>query len=207
MTSIQKSNSNSSALIQTTDNPAVLKAVADMQLRRDMVVHTMNALMVKGTHYGIIPGTDKYSLLKPGMDMLCSTLRFVAHYSFDIKELANEHREVTAHVKMTSRASGDEIIGTGIGVCTTMEKKYRYRNKWENKVKTQVENPDLADQYNTVAKMAAKRALSMAIQTATGCTDIFASDPSDIEHVDPTTGEILDDNELAFAKPEPKSGK
>lgn len=207
MSAITKStNSANTALTHTSDNPVVLKAVQEMQTRRDVVVHTMNALMIKGTHYGIIPGTDKFSLLKPGMDMLCSTLRFVAHYSFDIKELDNDHREVTAHVKMTSRASADEVIGTGIGVCTTMEKKYRYRNKWENKVKTQVENPDLADQYNTVAKMAAKRALSMAIQTATGCTDIFASDPSDIEHVDPNTGEILDDNEIAFSEPS-KSGK
>jgi len=201
MSSITKSNNSVNSLTHTTDNPIVLKAVQEMQTRREVVVHTMNALMQKGIHYGIIPGTKQFSLLKPGMDMLCSTLRFVAHYSFDIKELAHEHREVTAHVKMTSRASSDEIIGTGIGVCTTMEKKYRYRNNWEGKVKTQVENPDLADQYNTVAKMAAKRALSMAIQTATGCTDIFASDPSDIERVDPSTGEILDDNELAFAKP------
>jgi hypothetical protein len=42
-----------------------------------------------------------------------------------------------------------------------------------------VENPDLADVYNTVLKMAKKRALVDAISTVTGVSDIFTQDMED----------------------------
>ena len=40
----------------------------------------------------------------------------------------------------------------------------------------QVDNPDKADQYNTVLKMACKRALLAAVLNATGASDIFSQD-------------------------------
>ena len=40
------------------------------------------------------------------------------------------------------------------------------------KVAEKMENPDLADQWNTVIKMAAKRALVHAVRTATGTADV-----------------------------------
>lgn len=43
------------------------------------------------------------------------------------------------------------------------------------------ENPDPADQYNTVLKMAKKRALVDAVLTATAASDIFAQDLEDLE--------------------------
>lgn len=42
-----------------------------------------------------------------------------------------------------------------------------------------VKNPDLADQYNTVLKMAQKRALVAAVLNATGCSDEFTQDVED----------------------------
>lgn len=43
------------------------------------------------------------------------------------------------------------------------------------------ENPDPADQYNTVLKMAKKRALVDAVLTATAASDIFTQDIEDLE--------------------------
>jgi hypothetical protein len=43
-----------------------------------------------------------------------------------------------------------------------------------------IENPDVADQYNTVLKMAKKRAHVDAILTATAASDIFAQDLEDL---------------------------
>ena len=46
-----------------------------------------------------------------------------------------------------------------------------------------VENPDLADVYNTVLKMAKKRAHVDAILTATAASDIFAQDLEDLAEI------------------------
>ena len=44
------------------------------------------------------------------------------------------------------------------------------------------ENPDLADQYNTVLKMATKRALVAATLVVTGASDMFITDEDEDEH-------------------------
>jgi hypothetical protein len=44
---------------------------------------------------------------------------------------------------------------------------------------TRVENEDLADQWNTVVKMGAKRAFVHAVRTATGTADVFTQDLED----------------------------
>jgi hypothetical protein len=54
-----------------------------------------------------------------------------------------------------------------------MEKKYRYR-KDDNGNK--IENEDIADVYNTVLKMAKKRAYIDGILSSTGASDIFTQD-------------------------------
>jgi len=48
-----------------------------------------------------------------------------------------------------------------------------------------VENPDLADCFNTVKKMAKKRALVDAVQTNTACSDLFVQDLEDGEPASP----------------------
>src|SRR3990167_11218552 len=45
-----------------------------------------------------------------------------------------------------------------------------------------VENPDIADQYNTVLKMACKRAKVDGCLSATACSDIFTQDIEDFNH-------------------------
>ena len=57
--------------------------------------------------------------------------------------------------------------------------------KWEIcKTGAKMENPDIADQYNTVLKMACKRAKVDGCLSATACSDIFTQD---IEDFAPTT--------------------
>ena len=55
------------------------------------------------------------------------------------------------------------MLGQGVGSASTMEKKYRYRTVNGKKV----ENEDIADVYNTVLKMAKKRAHIDATLTVT----------------------------------------
>jgi len=46
------------------------------------------------------------------------------------------------------------------------------------------ENPDIADQYNTVLKMAEKRALVNAVKRSTAASDIFTQDTEDLAQLD-----------------------
>lgn len=52
----------------------------------------------------------------------------------------------------------------------------------ENQEAGRIANPDLADQHNTVLKMANKRALNAAVLTATAASDMF---DQDIEEINP----------------------
>ena len=47
------------------------------------------------------------------------------------------------------------------------------------KVNEKMENPDLADQWNTVVKMGCKRAFVHSVRTATGTADVFTQDLED----------------------------
>ncbi len=51
----------------------------------------------------------------------------------------------------------------------------------DNVPTTRAENPDPAEQYNTILKMAKKRALVDAILTATAASDIFSQDQDELE--------------------------
>ena len=98
--------------------------------------------------------------------------------SFTVTKTAMEggHREYEVVCTMTG--PDGTILGQGVGSGCTMEKKYRYRTEWHGKEKRMVENPDIADVYNTVLKMAKKRAHVDATLTVTGAADLFTQDPS-----------------------------
>lgn len=185
----------------------------------NLIQEVMRDVMHKDEHYGTIPGTNKPTLLKPGAEKLCLTFRLAPTYDVIERDLGGGHREYRITCRLTSIQTG-AVIGDGVGVCSTMESKYRYRHSepedtgvpipgkyWEAKKagkmeealaviggkgflpkKTaagwtihkqgagRTENPDIADTYNTVLKMAKKRAMVDAAITATGASDIFTQD-------------------------------
>lgn len=68
---------------------------------------------------------------------------------------------------------------------------------WEVAIKGQGENEDIADEYNTVLKMAKKRAHIDAVLTATGASELFTQDVDEFEDYDPKDGKrapATDDN-------------
>lgn len=122
----------------------------------------------------------------------------------DIIDLPNGHREYRISCHITS-PDGVEWA-TGLGCCSSLESKYRYRwdntglpvpgQYWKTRdvsllggpqyiarkvsgswcIFQQVEHPNPADYYNTVLKMAKKRALVDGTLTATGASDMFTQD-------------------------------
>jgi hypothetical protein len=111
-----------------------IMGVTDVAVRIGMVQEVMQSIMKKDTHYGVIPGCgDKPSLLQPGAQVLGVTFGIYADpIGHDIIDLPNGHREVRTHVAM-KRLDNDRIVSHGFGVCSTMEKKYRF-TKGESKV-------------------------------------------------------------------------
>ncbi len=188
-----------------------------------LIQQIMVAAMKDGEHFGRIPGCGtKPTLLKPGAEKLCLTFRLAPTYDVQETTLERGHREYRVQCTLSSIIT-QAFIGQGVGVCTTMENKYRYRQNaaeptdkpvprayWdvraEDAAKAQeliggkgfsvkkvegkgwmiarggekVESDNPADHYNTVLKMAKKRALVDAVLTATAASDIFTQDLEDI---------------------------
>lgn len=83
-------------------------------------------VMKKDVHYGTIPGTKKPTLFKAGAEALCSAFRLAATFDTNMVELGEGHREYKARCKLHHIDSG-VFVGEGVGSCSTMEKKYRWR--------------------------------------------------------------------------------
>lgn len=101
-----------------------------IQSQVNLIQEVMKAVMKDGEHYGKIPGCgDKPSLLKPGAEKLMFTFRLVADPEVEVFDLYHPtvqgHREYRAKVKISSM--NGMYMGGGIGSCSTMESKYRFR--------------------------------------------------------------------------------
>jgi len=187
-----------------------------------LIQHVMEKVMRDGEHYGVIPGCGKKpSLLKAGAEKLSLTFRLAPQYEVTEKPMQGNHREY--YVKCTlTHIPTDKVFGQGVGACSTMEGKYRFRTgeveftgkevpkefwkdrdinliggkgfstkkndkgKWEIvRAGEKVEHDNPADYYNTVLKMAKKRAHVDAVLTATAASDIFTQDVEDMPEVLP----------------------
>ena len=195
----------------------------EVQNQVQKIQRIMKSVMKVDEHFGVIPGCgDKPTLLKPGAEKLGFTFRLAPKFDILTREMPKGHREVEVTCSLTHIPTG-LFIAQGVGSCSTMESKYRYRTAslkcpecgndsgafkkskkdpgyfcWAkrggcgaNLPKNhpgiigqevgRVENPDIADTYNTVLKMSKKRAHVDAILTATAASDIFTQDVEDMD--------------------------
>jgi len=151
---------------------------------------------------------------------LTTTFRLAPLLNVETREIGTVHREYEVRCTLVHIPTG-HVYGEGVGSCSTLESRYRYRNAericpncgrptiikgrveygggWlcfqkkggcgakftdqdpalTSQATGRVENPDIADIYNTVLKMAKKRALIDATLTATAASDIFTQDLED----------------------------
>lgn len=194
-----------------------------------LIQEVMQAVMRDKEHFGTIPGCgDKPTLLQPGAQKLLLTFRLAPEYEVIENPMGKGHREYRVHCTLKSIGSGN-FCGSGVGCCSTMEGKYRFRvapkkftdrtvpkEYWDIRGKDakaaqallggpgfstkkddngqwmitegsseKVEHDNPADYYNTVLKMAKKRALVDATLTATAASDIFTADIEDMPEVFP----------------------
>lgn len=171
---------------------------ADVRAQVNLIQDVMRSVMIDGTHYGKIPGTQSASLFKAGAEKLMATFRLAAKP--EVQDLSQDG-EVHYRVTVNLLSAGGQFLGAGIGECSSREEKYAWRAmicqqefdatpenrrrikfaKYQGNVeqKKQVRtNP--ADVANTILKMAKKRAQVDAVITVTAASDIFTQDIEDL---------------------------
>ena len=200
-------------------------SVAELVKQSDIIHEAMRHAMTADTHYGVIPGTKKPSLLKPGAEKLCVLFRLAPSYESDREWHPDGHLTVVSKCRLTHIPTG-LFVAEGEGLCSTKESRYAWRKgervcpecgepqvrkgrpqngrpgnwycwrkeggcgaTWDldseqgrafDGMETgRVANPDIADSYNTVLKMADKRALLAAILNGTAASDVFTQDMED----------------------------
>jgi hypothetical protein len=222
-TALVKNPQLTGASVALTEMPIGTEmSVQAIVARKRKIGEVMEAVMTSGEHYGLIPGCgDKPSLFKSGAEVLATTFGLAPTFKINRTDLPNGHREYEIVCTLHHIATG-AVVGEGVGTCSTMESKYRWRrgerkcpdcgkatiikgkdeygggwvcfakkggcgHKWpdgEKAIESQeagrVENPDIADTYNTVLKIAKKRAQVDCTLTAVGASDILTQDLEDL---------------------------
>lgn len=154
----------------------------EVRAQVDQIQYLMQLVLQEGEHYGKVPGTGKDAkptLFQSGAEKIAYMFKLVPKYEVERSDYQGGHREYQVECTLSSRETG-EVMGYGVGLCSTLESKYRYRSKWVNGSKEKYENPDIADVYNTVLKMAKKRAFVDAVKSTTAASDIFTQDVEDM---------------------------
>lgn len=92
--------------------------------RRALIKRTIESAMEEGVHFGVIPGTgERLALLKEGAEMLLSMFQVAVEPVVTDLSTANE---VRFRVECRGTVNG-HYVGSGIGICSSNEEKYRWR--------------------------------------------------------------------------------
>lgn len=125
----------------------------------ERLLRELDELLEPGKHFGKLPYVSGADINVNGIRRI--TGRFVLRPEYEVQktDLENEHREYHVKCRIVSVLTRS-ILSEGIGTCSTMEKKYRYVGKGDNRKP----NPDLPDKYHTVQAMASKRSILHALK-------------------------------------------
>jgi ribosomal protein L37AE/L43A len=197
----------------------VVKAT-ELVARLDVIREAADKAMQRDVDFGVIPGTDKPTLYKPGAEKLGVLFQLDIQLANDKTWGPGDHLTVVSRATVFHAPSGARL-GFGEGVCSTRERKYAYRKQericpscgkpavikgkaefgggwlcWKKRDGCgakfadnapeivgqevgEIDNPDLPDLWNTVVKMAEKRARVDAVLAVTGASALFTQDMED----------------------------
>lgn len=202
-------------------------SIEQVKANRDSIFNLMKSVMREDVHYGRIPGCgDKPTLLQPGAQALAQLFNCTPQFQIEKTGLERGQCMWAVTCRMVHRGTG-QVVGEGVGICSTMEDKYRYRKAervcptcgkasiikgreeygggWvcfkakggcgakfsdgdyaiESQAAGRVEVDNPYDKYNTVQKIACKRAYVHAALNITAASELFTQD---IEDFDELTG-------------------
>ncbi len=182
--------------------PTLQVSPQDWASRRKEFNAWVNTQLRDKVDFGRIPGTDKPTLLKPGAEKIIQA--YGCTPEIEITRRDQDPNTGYLYIEVLVRLANIQtgaVIGHGIGCCSSYESKYRWRWEWWNgrnappdedgwqrtrngKWRRRVENQDLIDTWNTVIKMAKKRALVDAALTVSGASEMFTQDVEDLVEID-----------------------
>jgi hypothetical protein len=109
-------------------------SISQMKTQVQLIQKVMSEVMQDKQHYGVVPGCgDKKVLLKPGAEKLSLLFRLAPHFeekyggSLIVTDLPGGHKAFEVHCAIVHIPT-EQVFAIGVGICTTMETKYRYRN-------------------------------------------------------------------------------
>lgn len=165
-------------------SPAAIQAITyDLKMAEQLV----STVLEEGIDYGQTPGVQGKGLWDPGASKImnafeCYPRHIVLHREETEKVIAWALEATIIH------RGTQQIMGAGVGACSTRETKYKYR--WvpdpenygytrpeidnlktrtkDGKMTYRVENPEYGEQVNTIFQMAAKRSETDAAKTLPG---------------------------------------
>jgi hypothetical protein len=187
--------------LATTGGKSLTEIKEGLLARREMIKAIREEVMIVDVHYGRIPGTPKDSLYKSGAEILAQVFNLTVR--LEVVEKLVEEDEATYRTGATvMNSSGDTILYVE-RVCSTKEKKYRWREaqsdeeykatsrdrrqiiqKRDDKGKTyelkQVRQ-DVGSVENTILGMSSKRSYVAGVAMATGASEQFTLNESEME--------------------------
>lgn len=93
-----------------------------------LIQQLMKSELREGEHYGKIPGCgDKDCLYKSGAEKISMMFKMAPRFKVENVDLGGGHREFRIVTELYHIITG-RFLGEGLGSCSTMESKYRYRN-------------------------------------------------------------------------------
>ncbi len=153
---------NSLAIIDTVEIQQVQATMQKITQFQQVIQNTLH----QNHDYGIIPGTDKPTLLKPGAEKILMMMGLRSE--FEIVDSTRDFEKGFFQYQVRCKLlKGDMVITEGLGACNTRERKYLKMD------------PYTMD--NTVLKMAKKRALVDAALLVASLSDVFTQDIEDMD--------------------------
>jgi len=153
---------NNLAIIDTVEIQQVQATMNKISQFQQVIQKTLH----QGHDFGIIPGTDKPTLLKPGAEKILMMMGLQSE--FEIVDSTRDFEKGFFQYQVRCKLfKGDMLITEGLGSCNTRERKYLKMD------------PYTMD--NTVLKMAKKRALVDAALLVASLSDVFTQDLEDMD--------------------------
>ena len=187
-TALQTQNQvNSLSIIDSVEIGTIQNTLSKINQFQMVIQNTL-----KQDHdYGIIPGTSKPTLLKPGAEKILMLMGLTSEYEVTERVQDYEKGFFAFTVRCELYKNGIKIT-EGVGHCNTKEKKYI--------------NQDPYTLANTCLKMAKKRAQIDATLTVASLSEVFTQDIEDMqdyiqtEQVETMTAAEAAQTKLTFGK-------
>lgn len=169
---------------------------------------TLQKVLKPDYDYGVIPGTQKPTLFKPGGEKIC--MMFGLHPEYDFLDTKEDYvKGFFAYNIKCTLYKGKQAVAQGVGSCNSMERRYRYINSDSippnidpkkvqsfidsyGRTKYKIQNPNIYDLTNTILKMAKKRAFIDAVLQVASLSEIFTQDLEDIKEYLPISQKETD---------------